>query len=251
MRLLHHNEIDTYAALEFSSEASGFPAANVQHIHLSRRWRTTGVASEYYTIDAGAGNTITADCAAIAAHNLTSGAMIKVMAHTSNDWGAPDLSVTFTWSAGIMMAFFAPTAKRFWRFDFADAANPDGYLEIGRLGFGEYLQMPPIEPDAELPIMTTSEQLTSLSGQVYGDRRLTLLVPAFALPIVSEAQRQAIKEMFAEVHNLTPLFLVVWEDSLDVEPPLYCRINQEQLEFRKAEEAGVMWSLDLEFVEVL
>lgn len=250
MRILYRNEIDLHDPFDFSSERANFWASNVQIHHLVVPWRTLSVEEQYYTIDAGVGNTITADCAAIAAHNLSETATIKIMAHDTNSWGSPDLEETFTWREGNMMAFFSSTSKRFWRFELDDPDNEDGYIHIGRLGLGSYLQMPYIEPGAQLPVLSTSQVSTSFGGQVYIDRGIRLLAPAFSLPIVSDAQRQAINAMFDEVENGKPLFLVVWEDSMEVEGPIYCRINQERLEYRKSAEAGLLWSLDLQFLEV-
>jgi hypothetical protein len=250
MRILYHNEIDLRDPADFSSERSNFWATNVKIHHLVVPWRTLVVDDQYYLLDAGVGLTITADCAAIAAHNLTAAATIKIQPHPTNDWGAPDLDETITWSAGNIMHFFTSTAKRFWRFYFDDPGNTDGYIHIGRLGLGAYLQMPGIEPEAKLPVATTSKASTVPGGQVYGDRGLRLKAPAFVLPIVSEAQRQAIWDMFDEVENIKPVFLAVWEDDLSVEAPIYCRIDQERLDFKRGSDPGLLWSLELQFMEV-
>ncbi len=415
MRILFRNLIDDYDPLDFSSERANLWATNVKIHHLIVPWRTLTPDAQYYTLDAGVGETITADCAAIAGHNLSglnqsfcdrgdcesatppmvkgetvplvvgatwgpdatehyegiqsyrftktvaagdtawvfltdnqsatdmhgflpgqtvtkkfrlkipSGAILgseisvilsdyasgawqttnvvaqniydawqeitvirtlrstctgltiylradgaaalneyfnvddieidkvpvaRIMANDTNNWTAPALSETFDWGAGPMMAFFASTSKRFWRFEIDDPANPDGYLQIGRLGLGEYLQMPPIEPGAELPEVTTSQPSTSISGQVFGNDGQILLAPAFSLPIISQSERLQIREMFAEVKNIRPVFLAVWEESLDVQDAIYCRIDQDRLEFKKAKEAGVLWMLDLSFMEV-
>jgi len=253
MRLLWDDQVAKYTPA-YSTQAGGFPATNAQHIHLSRAWRTTGVAGEYLTLDAGAGNTITATCAAIVGkapypHNLSAGATLKIQAHPTDAWGGPDFEQAFIWDAATMLEFFTSTAKRFWRFYLDDPGNPDGYLHIPRLMLGAYLQMPPVEPGPTLSRITTSVVSTSLGAQPHTDRRMHLLAPAFSLPIVSQAQRLQIDAMFAAVDIGTPVLLAVWEESLDVEPPIYCRINQEQLEYRKAAEAGAMWALDLEFRE--
>ncbi len=250
MRILFHNLIDDYDPFDFSSERANLWATNVKIHHLIVPWRTLTPDAQYYTLDAGVGETITADCAAIAGHNITSGATIKIMANTSDSWGSPDLEETFTWGSGPMMHFFISTTKRFWRFEIDDPTNPDGYIQIGRLGLGEYLQMPPIEPGSELPEISTSQPSTSISGQVFGNDGQILLAPSFSLPIISQTERLQIREMFAEVKNIRPVFLAVWEESLTVQAAVYCRIDQDRLEFKKAPEAGVLWMLDLSFVEV-
>jgi len=247
MRILWNNLLDDYAPLA-SSERTGFPATNAQHVFLSRLWRTLAL-DEYFTIDAGAGLTITADCALIAAHNLTAGATIHIQAHPTNDWGAPDLDETITWDAGNMVAYFASTTKRFWRFQLADAANPDGYIEVGRLAVGTFLQMPPVEPGSALPSVTTTVVSTSITGQTYGDRGQMFLAPGFAFPIITQTERGYIEAMWREVEQVTPVFLDIWEDSPTVQRPIYCRIDQDKLDWQKAPEAGLLWSVQIAFME--
>lgn len=411
MKILSHNLIDDYAAADFSSEVSNLWAANVRIHHLIVPWRTQVPDAQYYILDAGVGLGITADCAAIAGHNLSNAAGVRIQAHPTNAWAAPDLDEVIRWAnlvadpedlttanwtnsnstdalsdsfidgkrftqitataafgyvrqnvtfsadgvksaqgiikkgsdqygrivlydftaaavrlqitvdftaqtvtadtgtlddctwidtdivrvsghstavvavnvnailarvitngltanytairvedaaapsaynipTGPMMAFFASTSKRFWRFYLDDPANPDGYLQIGRLGLGVALQMPPIEPGAELPVMSTAQRSIAPGGQVFGQRGVRLLAPAFSLPIVSQAERLAILEMFDEVENIRPVFLAVWEDSLTVQGPIYCVVDQDRLEFKKAAEAGVMFTLELAFRQV-
>lgn len=255
MRILWNNLLDNYTPL-YSSQKTYFPATNAKHIHLSRPWRTTGIEDQYYIVDAGAGQTIAATCAAIVgktpdySHNLTSGATAKIQAEPTNDWGSPDLDEAFTWDQDSMVKFFSETEKRFWRFYLDDDSNPDGYLNIPRLFIGDYLQMPPIEPGVELPRRTTSRSPLSPSGQEYGDEGYRYLNPGFSFPHISKAQYEAINEMWDVVENIKPVILIVWEDSLDVQGPIYCKIDQEELDWKKNDEAGLSWSLKIYFREV-
>jgi len=248
MRILWDNKVDQYDPL-YSSQQADFPAVNVKNIHLSSPWRTVGLSNEYYMIDAGAGQTITSSCAVIAAHNLSSGAIVKIQAHPTNVWTAPDLDQAIAWDAGIMIVFFAETTKRFWRFYLDDDSNPDGYISIGRFGLGTILQMPPIEPNFNLPRVSTSRASISLSGQVYGERGYMFLAPVFAFPLIEQEEKEAINAMWAEVENIKPVFLAVWENSLDVQRPIYCRIDQDKLEWRKVQEGGLLWELEIAFLE--
>jgi len=254
MRILWDNEIDKYTPL-YSSQKSNFPAENVKKIHLSSPWRTADVNGQYYTIDAGVGETITAKCAAIVGktpdynHNLTSGVTAKIQAHPTNDWTNPNLNETFAWNADNMVKFFTETAKRFWRFYLDDGANPDGYLNIPRLFLGDYLQMPPIEPGVELPRKTTSTMSISPSGQGYGDEGYRFLAPGFSFPHISKTQYDEINEMWDAVENIKPVILIIWEDSLDIQGPIYCKIDQEELGWKKNDEQGLSWSLEIFFRE--
>lgn len=248
MRILWDNEVDKYTPL-YSTQKANFPAANAKNIHLSTPWRTTAVAGQYYTVDAGLGNTITASCAAIAGHDLTSAATVKIQGHPSNVWTAPDVDETLSWDAGAILGFFSSASKRFWRFYLDDAGNPDGYIEIGRLALGVPLQMPGIEPAFGLPVRSTSKASVSPSGQVYGDRGDRFKAPAFTFPMFTDTERGQIRAMWTEVENVKPVFLVVWEESMAIERPIYARIDQEELGLRRSAADGLLWELDLAFLE--
>ena len=248
MRILWDNLLDDYTPTA-STEAAGYPATNAQQQHLSQVWRTTGLAAETFAIDAGAGNTITCDCAFVAGHNLTSGVNIHVQACNDGTYAAPTVDEHITYRAGTMCVFFASIAARYWRFIATDAGNTDGYIAIGRLALGAFLQMPPVEPGVALPLYSSSLVQQSVSGQSYGDKGKVFQRPAFTFPIITSAEKALIDVMFRAVDQVYPVFLVIWEDSLTAQGPIYCRINQDTLDWKKAPEAGLSYSVDIEFME--
>lgn len=257
MILLWNNLLDNYTPT-VSSEHVSFPGSNAMHIHLAVPWRTlpTLVEDQYYKIDAGAGETITAKAAAILgkgpdySHNLTSSVTAKIEANSSDSWGAPEAWWTINHDADHMVKLFVSTAKRFWRFYVDDPTNPNGYLNIPRLFLGDYLQMPRVQPGVDLPWRTTSAISRSPSGQGYGDEGHRFLTPGFSFPHVTQAQYEAINSMWEAVENVKPVILIVWEDSLDVQGPIYCTIDQQELGWKKNDENGLSWSLEIFFREV-
>ena len=249
MKLIYDSWLDDYT-LEASSAAANFPAANVQQIHLAKPWRTIGIVDESILIDAGFGNTLNPTAAAIAGHNLSSGATVKIQGNDADLWVGPTVNETIIWRAGVMTYFFTGSGLRFWRFHFADAANPDGYIQAGRLMLGDHLQMPAVQPDVNLPRRTTSRRVESITGQVYTDRGVSFRVPGFVVPVVTEAERQAMQVMWDEVENAGPLVLVIWEDSLAIENAIYCVLDQDELPWQLAAEPGVLWNTALQFREV-
>lgn len=148
-----------------------------------------------------------------------------------------------------MLIFFPETSKRFWRFYFDDAANPDSYLSIPRLMLGKYLQMPDVEPSFDLPLATTSRRSISPSGQGYGDLGNLCLAPAFSFPILDQTEHTALNAMWAGVENIKPVLLAIWENSLDVQGPLYCLIDQDSLGLKKSDSPGLFWALTINFLE--
>jgi len=246
MRILWDNEVDKYTPL-FTSERGNFPGLSVQDIRLAVPWRTVSDTGESVIIDAGVGETITASCAAIAAHNLTAGATIKIQANNTSSWIGPPVDESFAHSSEIMTHFFGSAAYRFWRFYFDDGSNPDTYIEIGRLFLGTYLQMPPVEPGVEIPRATTSVSTHSITGQTYGDKGVQYRIPAFSFPLIIEAERGAIDSMWAAVDNVKPVFLLIWEDSLNVVAAMYAKIDQENISWRKLE--ALTWTVNIAFRE--
>jgi len=248
MIIFWDNELDKYDLI-VSSEQGNFPAENLQNIHLVNSWRSNSLADQYIKIDAGAGNTITPTCVAIAAHNLTSGATIKFQANAADVWVGPSIDETITYSADIMSKIFSNlTGYQYCRFYFDDPGNPDGYIEIGRLSFGSYLQMPPVAKEFDIPKKTTSNRSISITGQSYGDKGYKYRSPGFSFPFISNSEKVAIDEMWNEADWIKPVFLLIWEDSLNIVGPIYCLIDQEELPWKWDAEYQV-WTLEINFLE--
>jgi len=249
MIIIWDNELDKYNLI-VSSEQGNFPASGLQNIHLVNSWRSNSLLDQYIKIDAGVGNTITADCAVIAAHNLTSGATIKIQGNDTDAWGGPPtLNETITYNADIMTKLFTSAALRFWRFFFDDPANTDGYIEVGRLSFGPRLQMPPVASGFDIPKKTTSNRNISITGQSYGDVGYKYRSPGFSFPFISDSEKAAIEAMWEEVDRIKPVFLLIWEDSLDIVGPIYCLIDQDELSWKRDADNRT-WILEINFLEV-
>ncbi len=87
-------------------------------------------------------------------------------------------------------AVLAPAATyRYWRFDMIDAANPDGYLEVGRL-FGGAAWSPSVNAvyGASLGYEDRDVVTEMDSGSEYTRKRNAPRVAQFALPALSDAE---------------------------------------------------------------
>jgi len=150
------------ATLTASSEVTSLPATFVQNQEPSKKWRTTGCTGESLILDFGVGGTVI-DAVAVVGHNLTSDATIRLrIANTvGNLTAAPaeDSTALSAWpSSGkhadedwahelSLIQIVNATARRYAQIDFADAANPAGYLEFGRIAVGR-----PWQPTANLDL---------------------------------------------------------------------------------------------------
>jgi hypothetical protein len=128
------NRVDT-ATITASSEVATLPAANVKQPWKTKVWRTTGDTSEWIKFNFGSAQTVRA--LVVVGHNLTSGATIKIQGNATDVWTAPSVDVTLTWNAANLVYLWgSDQSYQYWRITLADAANPSGYLEIGRVFLG-------------------------------------------------------------------------------------------------------------------
>lgn len=134
------------ATLTAGSAVSTLPVTNLQNSDPARKYRTTGLASQYVQADHGSGNSYAYNCVFFVGANFTNSATLQVRASATDPVAAPALNQSgldlwpgskptkANWAYPIAMASWTnSTAYRFYRFDITDAGNPDGYLEAGRL----------------------------------------------------------------------------------------------------------------------
>ena len=75
-------------------------------------------------------------------HNLTPEATVTLMGDDDASWGSPAFSETVPVSSGRIIHYLsAPSSYRYWRVEISDPSNPDGYVEIGHLYLGPYLEL--------------------------------------------------------------------------------------------------------------
>jgi len=151
--ILHENiHVDADATLSVTpAAAAGFPVSNITDWRMGTayRWKATSTASQYIDLDAGAGNTLTADTICVGGHNL-SGATIRVNADatatpttqvlTSGDYTATD-NLPF-------LQLINSTAARYWRIIIITPplAPQIGVITLGRRIDYEAGALPDLDP---------------------------------------------------------------------------------------------------------
>lgn len=169
LRIIWDNRYFDGATLTPSSAEANFPVANLKDKLRKRTWRTTDLSSESLKVDFG--ESLYCTCLALISHNLTFSGKVTVQASDDPAFGTLLKNDEYdAWAdiigygeggfgahgygGGILEAersYYAPepiriiyfdpvgddqVQARYWRLLFSDAANPDGYFEIGRVFLG-------------------------------------------------------------------------------------------------------------------
>lgn len=204
MRICYDNLWDDHTIVA-ASENSNYPASNTQDQRLQRYTKTTAILAQTWDIDLGVATDIS--CVAIANHNFTSGATIELRASVNSDYSTTDYSYTITYDSDIMLDFFTVQSYRYWRIYVNDAANGDGFLKMGRVYLGEYLD---VVPSSDLPVdynPTRTDQITfSQGGQVYRNKGSRSDEFGFTWTAMPGAMRISMEAFFDDMGYGTPFF---------------------------------------------
>jgi hypothetical protein len=244
MQILWANEF-LDATIDYSTESPNYPVTNLQDTRLSRKFRTTDITDEYVKVS----TRLTASRVAIMGHNFPAATVIKIQGNDTDVWTAPSLDETLTWSEGIIIGTFTECTYSYWRITFTVASGVT-YFEIGSMFLGTFLQLPGMKPDQSIDDETTSVSVESASGQTYGDIGYDYRAPVVNFPYMTEAQRTGIRAMWADVRNVKPIIIVIWATRTDIETPIYCKINQNKITFKRTGSPTVPWSTTIAFKEV-
>lgn len=204
LRIIWDNRFFNNATLTPSSAATNFPVANLKDRLRKRTWHTIGLTNQCLTVDFGAPQYCTQ--ISLVNHNLTFDGKICVQASDDPAFGTllkdnlydawVDIIGFGEGGAGehgaggvfleeerfyfapepIRIIYFDPVGDdhvraRYWRLWFVDAANPDGYIEIGIVFLGlfdDYAKK--FAYDWEYTGQDDSNITTSKGGQDWIDR---------------------------------------------------------------------------------
>ena len=141
----------------------------------------------------------------------------------------------------------APFA-RYWRLTITDTKNTDGYIEMGMVYLGDYIQLPNMAPDQQIPRRTNSDKSFNETRQVQGYKKVQYIEATVNFPFVSDAELASCDLLFAENNITDPFILLVWANNLDVQPPIYCVIEKLS-EPKRNGTKPTSWNMSLSFTE--
>lgn len=214
MILGHNNYVDS-ATITANSEASGYPVGNIQDVQLTKVYRSTGVTTEWIKFDLGSAKSIKG--VFILAHNITSGATIKIQANTSDSWTSPAVDQTLTYdNETIYYLFSSAQSYQYWRFYVEDSGNSDGYIEIGRIELDELLELGDVI-SSEYPetIYRTDRTQFTLTGQVFGNEGISYKLWSLGMPFLRDTDKENLEAVYDEVGQIKPLILILYEDMIN------------------------------------
>ena len=147
-RILYNAASDLSATVvTASSQGTSNTDGNVQDERVGKVWRTSSDTAEWIKFDLVV-TSKKVDVIGIFNHNLTASAVVTLEGHTADSWGTPDVSETLTIATDgdgnvipRIVHHFTQATKRWWRLTIDDPTNSDGYIQIGRVMFGEVYEV--------------------------------------------------------------------------------------------------------------
>lgn len=188
--------------------------------------------------------------------SLTTSATVTLQGNSTDVWTSPTYSASLIKTDTMYYKDLEETF-RYWRLVISDSVN----IEIGYISMGAgFLQMPGIDPKSTLNYTTTSLASYSVSGQIYGDDNYNYLKTYFSFPQISEnpsawidgrsiATRKDILDLWNIQKNINPVWVMLFENNLDEYPPLFCIIDQNNIQFTKLD-YGKYYSTKINLREV-
>lgn len=244
MIIQYINKVET-ATITASSNNPDFTfAVGLIDSRLSRISRTLDVDDEWVKF-AFTGAT-SATYISIFNHNFTSSATVTIQGNATDAWTSPSFEQVLT-VADNMCVSLGSQSYQYYRLRIQDATNTDGYIEIGGIYLGGHLSMPGFEPAVNITEKSNSESEKSISGQLYGDKRLQYKTVETTFTSISQTDKDAISALFAEVDRTKPFVMFLWEDDPTIFPPLYCNLTSD-LAWQKPK-YQLSYSLKLTFEE--
>ncbi len=246
MILSYSNYVDN-AAITANSETSGYPATNIQDVQLAKKYRSSGVSSEWIKFDFGGAKAIKGIF--VLGHNITSGATIKIQANSSDTWTSPAIDQNMNYDEDVIYYLFSSEQSyQWWRFHVEDGGNPDGYIEIGRVEICKLLELGDvINSDYPETIYRTDKTQYTLTGQVFGDEGISYKLWSLGMPFLTDDDKEDLEIVYNEVGQIKPLVLILYEDMIETYGIKYVIFN-DNISFNHIFKN--IWNCNLAFREV-
>ncbi len=231
-RFLYDFDFDDGTITSLSEASADLADDNVVNDLVGKKWRSGGDDDEWVKFDLGAATTITD--VSIFGHNLTDAATVTLCGHAANlgdlagDWiGTATYDTAFDWNSRNLVQFPAASNNlQWWFINFDDAANPDTYIEIGRICAGSYVSLGMrYFVDWKKDLIDPSESDITEGRQKYHLEKEEYWLYNLMMKSMNSADRDTLETLFRAVKNVNPL-VVHFAPTGDInDDTIYCEIT--------------------------
>lgn len=226
---MYNNLIDSATLVE-SSEASGFPAENVQHPFRTKVWTTAGGTPGTANLVIDHGEAKAVSCIALANYNWASApSTFSLEFNATDSWGAPSHTEGLTWSAnptanGNKAVIAKKFASQSYRYNRLNVVYATGDWSLGRIHLGPYF-----EPELNYQykwkqnMMDDSKTAQTIGGQDHTDEIEMYRILQFKALVKTQAQWELYQKMINNVGRNKELFAAFEYDNEPNEMTMYGR----------------------------
>lgn len=265
MRIGYFNRVDT-AVVSATTAITNYPETKTQTERLSETFRSSTLSNLIIKVVLSSAQTVT--MAGIAGHNLTSSATVvfsctysepilyseqtMVRFYSSavyNDNLITEAGDNLTTEAGDqLITGTSNTTIQTCYFEINDPTNPDGFIEIGRLWVGEYIDISPaslanfsiIKKNSDIVMHTKGRQKFAITKSNWRQFNLEF-------PLTNYIMIKKIEDMYDYCGNYKSIIFCNFDDvrGYILVEPCYCSVNGE-IGFKHNESMQFNYSLQLE-----
>ncbi len=179
-------------------------------------YRSNGLSSVWIKADLGSAQTVKA--VVLYGHNLTSSATVTLSANSVDSWTSPPFTLPLTWNDTVILGYLNQT-YRYFRLDFSDAANPDGYISVAEWYLGGYVELsrnPTFGLERTLhPVLLQSTSAAGISRAWVQSRQRTFRL---SYPMLTDADIAQVQALLQAVNDTktgkaAPFFINLWSDT--------------------------------------
>jgi len=218
IRFMYDNLIDS-ATLTESSEATGFPAENVQHPFRTKVWTTSGATAgtANLVIDHGSAKAVT--CVVLAGYDWTSApGTLDLEFNATDSWDSPSHTEALTWAAnptsngnkGVIVKCFSSQSYRYNRLNvvYSPGGTPTDW-SLGRIFLGTYFEPTygRLANEIYQDFIDLSYVNSTPQGYEHVDEIDVYRTKNFAFMVQSQSQWESFQSMINNVGKFKNLFI--------------------------------------------
>jgi len=238
---------------------------------------TTGISSQYILFNHMPLDEVHFEYACLYGSSLTNSATVVLEGNSEDVWTAPPFSITLTENGGHYTGISDEiegddfllvdengdfvvdengdyiigeykVIYSYYRLTITDSSNTETFLTIPWFFYGEKLEMPGMNPGQIVTKKTTANASKSATGQLYGSKRLRPKAVKIGFTDFEQDKKEEIETFLDYCDIVHPFIVLIWENDLDVEAPVFMSLN-EMPEMKRSTDDGLLWITELDMEE--